>query len=463
MQIIKIFIWIVIFLVFLMPKSAKSQFDLTKYYMQYVPQSTYTNPALAPSMKLHIGLPALSSNNMKFGHSAFAYMDIFERGSDDSLHFSSDNLLAKLDETNNYLATEMHFDAFSLGFKLFKTYFSFNVTEKIAFRFRYPKDFMTLALKGTNDFIGQTADFSGIGADVTHYREYGIGVARKIPGVKNLIIGAKAKLLYGKANVQSKRTDFTLSIDEQDYTNTATSSLLINTSGQMFHDSLDFDAVQYVLNTGNKGFAFDFGASYKINYKLSVNASFIDLGSIKWQKDVKNYYTDDASFTFSGLDIAELFTDSENSSESNDPIQELTDSIKEAFNIEESFDGYTTKLTPKFYLGAMYNLTYKDRFGALVHGDVFNGQIEPSITLSYNRRFGNFLSLTGAYSIQNGTFDNLGAGLAVNAGFWQFYLISDNILSPIKIHKAKNFSVHFGINLIFGYKVDKQKDESMID
>jgi hypothetical protein len=101
-------------------------------------------------------------------------------------------------------------------------------------------------------------------------------------------------------------------------------------------------------------------------------------------------------------------------------------------------------------------------------------QVKQSLTLSGNLNLGSSLSLSLAYTATNHRYDNLGAGLAFRAGFFQFYSIVDRI--PLSWNRVTNsdgnsFSVpsnlntinaRFGINFVFGNKTKKKLDKPMV-
>jgi hypothetical protein len=124
----------------LMSSMGFAQTDLTLYNMNRTPQSMYQNPALSPPTKVNIGLPVLSSIYLQGINSGFAWKNLVQLGSDDSLTLNVDNMLDKL-AAKNLLALNFNTDLLSFGFRSGKSYFSLNATTKSYMRFTYPKDF----------------------------------------------------------------------------------------------------------------------------------------------------------------------------------------------------------------------------------------------------------------------------------------------------------------------------------
>jgi outer membrane protein OmpA-like peptidoglycan-associated protein len=424
--------------------NATAQQNLTLYNMEMVPQRLYANPAFIPSNKIYIGLPILSSEYINFSNSGFKYSDLI-RHRGDSLYVDYNNMLSKLSK-NNYISAAIQPDLLSFGFKIKeKNYFSFNITEKVNFRFRYPKNFMELIWKGNGGLLGEEVKLN-FGVNFTHYREYGIGYAREIND--KLTVGGKVKYLYGMENVWTERSDISLTTDPNYYAVTAKSDIKINTSGLDTSSFNNVNVKNYLFKKKNNGFGIDLGGVYKFNDKLTLSASVIDLGFIKWKDAVNNYQSRDpnASFTYEGMDINQLV----NSDSTNNPAKKMTDSLAKIFKIDTVHNSYTTHLSSQIYIGGNYKLAEKINVGALLYGQVFDKVIHPALALSYNQKVGNWLNFSLSYSMYNRSYNNVGLGLALGNGPVQFYMISDNVLGAFFPQNTKNLHLNFGLNLTFG-------------
>ena len=188
--------------------------------------------------------------------------------------------------------------------------------------------------------------------------------------------------------------------------------------------------------------------------------SVLDLGSICWKtgggSQAKNYSNNVNEFTFDGVDINDFFN--KNDTTSNEKIENVLDSIAEVFKIQETANGYKTPLTSKIYLTGAYMLTPHDRVGLLIRTEIFNKELHPAFTASYNKWFGKVFSAAVSYSIMNRSYTNIGCGLALNLGPFQTYMAGDNLFALMKPTGSKTFNLHFGFNFIFGYKEAKPSD-----
>jgi len=430
-----------------------AQNDVSIHLLQSVPQSIYTNPSFSPQAKVYVGFPMLSSFYFGISHSGFAYRDVVKKRPDDTLYLDLDNMIDKMDK-NNFLSANFNEELLGFGFRVKKNFFSFSATEKVSFRLAYPKDLFSLLWKGNTQFLDKEADFSGIGVNFSHYREFAFGMNREI--IDNLTVGVRAKALFGLSNLWTEKSDITLSTDPNMYALTARSHIIINASlpESVFDTSQNakgFTPMDYIFNTSNNGFAFDLGATYKINNKFTVAASVLDIGKINWKSGTRNFVSDEASFKFEGIDLNDFF--GQDSTDTVSGVEILVDSLVNTFGIDTTKNAYSNWLPPIFYLTGVYNLTDKDKVGLLIKGDIFNGGIHPSFTLSYNKRFFNMLSAVATYSVMNRSYLNVGFGLSMQLSAFQFYVFNDNIYGLFFPTSSKNTNIHFGMNLLFGYKV----------
>lgn len=453
------------------------QQNLTMYNHRELQQTqAHVNPAFAPSNKINIAtgpmlvpfpFPSLYFN---LSNSGFKLSDLITQDSKGKTFFDFDNLLKKV-KKNNYLSAAFHMDLLTFGFKIKKkNYFSFNLSNKFDMRFRYPKDFLNVLINGNgaDGILGQEQKFN-FGLDMMHYTDIGVGYAREMMDGK-LSVGGRLKYLMGQENIYTKRSDVSLTTAQQNFDITAKSDIAIYTSGLDSNSRLNsdnFSPMKYLFNTKNSGFGIDLGANYKINEKWSASASLLDLGFISWKESTRNYKSKNpnTSITFSGVNLKDFINDSTNIE---DAFQKTIDSIADQFQIVEGTGKYRTWLSTKFYLSGNYHINEKNFAGLLFHGQIYDKKIHPAFTLSYNTAVGRWLYASLSYSMLNRSYNNIGLGLVLNPGWFQWYVMSDNIMSFMVADKyndirvpaySKNINIRVGFNLTIGKKPkDKDKD-----
>ncbi|NVN94028.1 MAG: hypothetical protein HXX18_01965 [Bacteroidetes bacterium] len=449
-----------------MQKTANAQDGNTIYFMNNIPQSNYSNPASLPNCKFYLGIPAMSSFGFNLENGSFSYNDVFSRRQlkppYDSLYIDKDKLLSALSD-NNKLSYDISEQLFALGFRIRRNYFTLSAATKISTNFNYTKDFMTFLLKGNEPFIGKTANLSDSKLGLNAYTEIALGFSREIN--KKLTVGVRLKYLIGIVNVYTERSNIQLTTDVNTFALTATSDFLI-------HSSSPFDSLQSIDKqiknlkpsniNDNTGYAFDFGGEYRLNKKWTFGLSVIDLGSINWKSNVKEYRSKNPNkqFIFNGIDINEAFPGGKLDST---VFNNLIDSLKETVGIEEyKGTSYKAPLKTKLFTSVAFSLTPNDRFGLLMRNDFANKSVNTLISVSYNRNIGKWFAITLSNTFVSGNLFNPGGGFNLNLGFIQFYMIGDHF-SSLYAADMKNFGMHFGMNLLFGktkqgYRYEKEKN-----
>ena len=418
---------------------------LTLYNMDYVPQSMRNNPSQMQRANFHIAI--LSSVSLSSINSGFTVSDLFTTSGDTT--FATPEIMLSKIENNNFISQQINIDFLSFGFKIKeKNYFNFNVTERVNFAFDYSKNFMTLLAKGTaaDEFIGKNISMGQTEFRFNHFREYAMGYTREVND--KLTVGGRFKFLQGLSHFDNERTDITIYTNPDNYSITGTSSIGVRVAGLgfVFDKGTDFDALTYITNFDNIGFAVDLGGKYKINDRLTTNLNLTDLGYISWKTDARRYYNNKATFTFDGIDLEEYLEKGE------EYTAELADSLQDIFGLEKQDQNFTTNLIANIYFGGEYKLNNTFTAAVLFNGKVFKGTIYPSLTLTTQTALGKWFQAIVSYSIVNKNYKNIGLGAAINAGPVQFYAVSDNLLGWTQVDYANNLNVQLGMNLLFGYK-----------
>lgn len=464
--------------------SIVAQQDLTIYYMDNVPQRAYQNPAFSPNAKWHLGLPMISSLYFNHLNTTITPSNLLN---DDFTAVALNEFKEKIKD-NNYLGVNTRVDFLSFGFRLKKkNYISFNITQNAFGRFNLPGGLLRFPIEGNIDANGNGQDISlkNFEYNVSSYTEFGLGFQREWNNKLN--VGGKIKYLRGQANVYTKKSNFQIVTDPQTYDLTVTGGLDIRTSvpGLEFEIN-DSNGITTVdgndPSTGdfigrNHGLGFDFGAEYKLTDKINLNASVIDLGFIRWKNYANRLTVEDAQVVFSGIDYTEAIYAPD--SVRQDSIDAATE---RALNeLQDGLDGnvekkaYTAPLLTRLHFGGTYQVYKTDKsggkVGALLQTEIYHNRIRPSFTLSYNQSVGRWLNASLSYSAINRSWQNLGAGLSLNLGALQLYMVADNLLAAnltefkdngetVAIYptSAKYVHVHTGLNLTFRGKKDRDGD-----
>lgn len=433
-----------------------SQRNFSLYNLDNTPQAHYLNPSFRPGSNFYMSFP-LGMQSFGVSHSGFTVNDLIKtRSYDDSLELRPDIAIEKMAKVN-HINVELQNELFGMGVRFKKNYISLNVTNRMQFNFLYSQDLFKFALQGNGkEFIGQRASLDGLGVNLNSYIEYGIGYNREIN--PKLTVGARFKLLSGIANVHTSKSQLGIYTDPEDFDLTIDGAMRVNTSNvaPFYEDTTGTfmnNGYEYAYNFANKGFGFDFGATYQLSKKLQVNASVVDVGFINWKSNTKNYVSNEVNYTFQGVDLNGFFTDSV------DVLERLTDSLEQVFSQTENTESYSTSLYTRFYIGAQYQLNKQFNGNILFYNEFVNKRYRPGLIMSLNTKLGQWLTASVNYSIYGRSYSNLGFGLSIRGGGIQWYVASDNVLGFLFPQGTKNLHFMTGFGIMIG-KPDKDKGKT---
>ena len=426
----------------------------TLYWMQGIPQSTFINPAIEPLHTTFVGFPLASSIQLGMANSGFSLGDFIRKDQDGSLYYDALNMIDRM-SNKNVLTFDFNFDYLSLGFRYRNNaYFTFYIRERLHSRLGYSRDFARLVIEG-NDVFMQTqtaAVLDGLGLNLMHFREYGFGYSRNL--LPDLNVGARFKVLSGLGNVQSRLVDNSLFTSDNFYEIRFISDIRVRTSMPLLNllddddHSEDFHLANYMLSMKNMGMAIDVGGVYTFDDQYEFAFNINDLGFIRWNSNNRNY-SGKGEFEFTGISFDEFF------SEDNNLLENLTDTINDLLDLQESEDVYTTMLSPRIFASAAYNLTTMHRFSLLSRSEIYHAKLYPSFTLAYNfqpiRSFGSTLS----YSLIHGRFSSLGLGMHINIWPMQIYVVTDSFLWTMRPQTAQSVNVQLGVNIDLGARIQE--------
>lgn len=424
---------------------AMGQQEYTLHFNRDLVQSSHTNPAIRFDNKFSFLFPSIAFN---YGNNAFVFDDLIKDSPlTDSTYLDVNGVIDQMDD-ENILQIQSVIDVFGLYFGFSKWYFSFFMTEKVDIRFRYTRDLIDLAWNGNAQFIGQTIEI-GPALDVEYYKELSLGVGRHF---EKWDVGLRMKLLSGMANISSRKNSLQLTTDEDYYATSLSADYEIRTSGvndpfsRFLSPPTRFD---------NPGYAFDFGAVYRLNEKWQFSQSVLDLGMIKWRKDVKTYRSS-GTFEYTGVDLSEFIDDDEVN------FDQYTDSLKELYFQEEEGGSYQNNLVPKTYSSVLFNPDDKTNIGALVHLAFFDG-VQFGASLYAGRQVLSFVNIGLSYSIKNRRYDNVGLNLNLGGNGFKVFVVTDNVVSLLQARNGRNVTWRYGINVNVGkaeFGTRRKKDRS---
>jgi hypothetical protein len=439
---------IVLFLIVFCNCYLQAQQNNTLFFMHSLPEANFLNPAVQARCPVFIGLPLVSSLHLNaassgFTGSQFTNVEGGEFVRDRSFDPTTIN-------RKNFLLWEVHAVILALGIRRNEYYYTFTVMEKDNAALLYTRDLAVFSIDGSGPFTGRLVNLKGTGGVFNHYREYALGISRVMS--RSLTLGIKAKLLFGKFNLETTGNHFDMNIDmgtrdilfnvDAGYNSSLPVSLQMESDGNYrFYQRYDASVPGYLMNNGNPGLAVDAGFIYNYSDRLVFSGSLLDLGFIAYRSNLTNFsltgeYLYSGPFGDGTGDDRYLW----------DVFDELNDNMTE----ELTYDSYTYFLDPKLYLGASYR--YNDRYdiNLLWYNRLLPGKLQTGVTVSVLAHPRPSLETSISWSYMNHSFLNLGMGLGYVKGPWQIYLVSDNIPGLVLPMRTKNVNLRLGINLNLG-------------
>lgn len=437
-------------IVCILQKTAITQSNHTLYFMEFTPQTAHVNPAYIPeNHTLNIGLPLISGIYSYVGNSGFHIND-FVRYDEDGSYLAVDEAIAGMDAMN-YLTSELRYEWLRFGYIYADHYFSLGVTEQVHTQFSYPRSLLEFAWYGNGAYLGETIDISNIAVNHTHFRSIWLNYATTI--LDNFKVGVRGRYLSGLSNIETLESKLALTTDELTYHLNATGSLHLRTAGLFtMVDQEQFDRNQYFFNFNNPGYAFDVGITWQAIENLIISAQMLDFGQIHWREDTRHFLQPTIDLDFEGLHLNDfiIFDEDNNAQFDEIGLQNLLDSVAGLFNPEEFEEAYITNLPPRFLMSAKYHLNKHHTFGAMIELAQAMDEWKYNWAVAYNIKLGQIFEAQTNLSMYNSRRVNVGLGIAFNAGFFQIYALTDNIIAAFFPTGAQNAHFHVGTTLLFG-------------
>ena len=293
--------------------AAQAQYLRSSYFMEGTSARLQLNPGLQPT-KGYFNMPIIGSFNMSASSNVLGTSDIIDLMDSGSDLYSNDKLFDRL-KADNRLNVNLNTDILSFGWYRGKGFWSVNVGLRADFGAALAKDMFSM-MRTMNGFAledvagtNQSYSLSNQTLNMKAYAEVGLGYSRRI--TEKLTVGGRVKVLLGLARAEMNINQFDLDLEvpnlrnyqddasrgelspsdwygaHYDYSANGNVITTLKGGGMTFDnngmiDNFDLDAGD--LGIAGSGFGIDLGASYKVWDNLTVSASILDLGFLKWKE-----------------------------------------------------------------------------------------------------------------------------------------------------------------------------------
>ncbi|MCC8146502.1 MAG: DUF5723 family protein [Bacteroidales bacterium] len=475
---IKIFSYMVIFI--FCCSSSFAQIANAEYFMRSSYSKTSLNPALRPE-RGYIGIPGLSNvfidyktNTLNLDH--FLFKGVGENGKTGTfLHsnVSYDDFMKNISR-NNYLSSDVNVSILDFGMYREDLYISFDASVRANASGNIPEEVFSFLKKGItlrND-EGDTYDFSDISADLNSYMQLGFGAS--YPFMENsLVIGAKAKILFGLANARFKLDKMQLNIGRDEWT--LESQALLQAVYHKVHPEYNeegyFDGIDIGSGIGFSGFGlgldlgftyepgqmYEFFQEYRFLNNLKISGSFTDIGFIRWNKNKTMFLeTDPEKMSVTGNHTISFENNSGNSLEN--IIDDIGDDFRKAINLKESQSDNlktSTGLRAKMNWGLEYGIIPGQLNVGVLSSTYFNPhKTLTEFTLGSAYRPIEEIELGLSYSFMYSKFRAFGFAVHFNPGnAFNFFIASDYLFPSVNSDflPAKSAGINLQVGMAIGF------------
>lgn len=432
-----------------------------------IPQSLLVNPAADMEQDFHVGIPLASQFYLHGGSSGVSVYDIFQESSTD-INVRISEAINRMDN-RDFFTVNQQLELISVGWKNSKgDYLSGGIYQEVDVLTYFPKDLADLAWEGNRPYIGRSFDLGELSVTAEALMVYHFGISKQFS--RNLRVGARAKLYSSIAHASSTgnrgtfttfQTEGTPNIYQHIISN---ADLEVKTSGFTAlseANNVSSEAVGRALLGGNLGVGFDFGVSYDWNRNWTFDASIIDLGFVYHGNDVQRYGAE-GDFLLDGIEF--IFPPLSEGERTLNYYARLTDRFEEEIVRDTSTTGYLQMRPTKVNAALSYgwgtfgegeecdcldkgSTQYRERAGVQLFSVIRPRRPHMALSAFYYRRLTKFLSAKVAYTVDEYSANNLGAGFSADLGPVNFYFTVDNILRYGNLARAKNVSLQLGLNL----------------
>lgn len=442
--------------------NAQFQMDFNNRHMS---QSVLVNPGFLPQYKFTLGFRSINQLNL----TGFNLNSLFNKA--DSASTSIRNLINQPIKTMG-IDMALREELFHFGFKSKKSYFSYNTSLVLEGNINLPKDLFGFAYFGNAAYIGKPCNLDFSGTQFSAYMQNQITYGRQL--TNELSVGLSAAMLNGIANIDMGNTYAKITTDTgvasiyqvgiSGKIDARTSLMGINTakildSAYKAHmgDSINKAMSNFGAGT-NRGFSFGLGAVYRINEKMRVSASVLNIGYIKWDLGAMTHSMPVSEWIFKGIDTNQM-------KKSGDTSFHINKAIKDTFNLKfnrssQTVSSYTTKLHPRYILGFEYFLTRRTNIqinGGYGFGTEGNkGYLGAGI----HQELGEWVDLRASYTYYNFNepLHRIGVGMSFNLGPIQPYFNFSDVLSVSDYSTAQSFAGSLGLSINIGRLKDRDND-----
>ncbi len=420
-----------------------SQSEVSTGFLTHLTQSSDFSPAYFPKSKFTLSLPDIQGGITNKG---FNFDDIYTLENNtiilNTSNFGDENTIRAF--TNIRPIAVM----FTVGEKLA---FGLDFTTTLDASIRFKRDLLDL-LRGNGDeaILDQRREYN-VNINANGYTAFGIKAAYK---TNDLQVGVKMKFVNGLLQLNTPNTNtIGLTTSSDIYQLNLDTDFGFYHTDPIIYENEEFDINDDFTQTNNRGLAFDVGAEYQVNEKLSVTASVLNIGNINFKNNT--YLTQsNGSVVYNGENLDDLIN-------GDTDLSNTADSIANDFDFVSSRTTFKYSLPTTFFASAKYNHTERLSFGGAFALESYYEDTNVALMGGVNYElWAKHINVGLSTGVRNGKFNQLGTNVTLTFLPFELYFITDNVLGFSSLSPT---NARVGINWRFGnkkFKMNKDNSES---
>jgi hypothetical protein len=426
-----------------------------------IPQNLMLNPGAETNFKSHYGIPVFSNLSFKAGFTGFTLADLFLNDSRD-FNLKFEEVLNKID-SDDYININMVVEVLSAGLRIDdKTYVSFGFYEELDLITYFPKDITELVYYGNEPFLNRPFSISELVMKADMLGVLHAGMSRKVD--EKLTIGGRLKIYSSSLNIETNNNSGTITATTNN-TNIIRQTLdnldaEIRTSGITdsngdANESFN-DVFSNTLLGGNLGLGFDVGLTYHFSPQLEFTGSIIDVGFIKYSKNIRNYTAkgnyilDGINFEYNSDDPSDYWEQLEEDFNANVPTGETENTYTSwrPMKINAALKYSFGEKRSKFCYTKTHKQYYYNSIGFQIHTIMRPLKPQLSFTSFYEKSFSKKIHTKFTHTINDYSAAIFGVATSLRVGKLNIFGVLDNILAVTDVASANNISLNFGFNIV---------------
>lgn len=450
----------ILFFILAITSSINAQQQLSFSFGE-IPQNLMLNPGAETNFKSHYGIPVFSNLSFRAGFTGFTLADLFLNDSRD-FNLKFEEVLNKID-SDDYININTVVEVLSAGLRIDdKTYVSFGFYEELDLITYFPKDITELVYYGNEPFLNRPFSISELVMKVDMLGVLHAGMSRKVD--EKLTIGGRLKIYSSSLNIETNNNSGTITATTNN-TNIIRQTLdnldaEIRTSGIIDSngDANEFsnDVFSNTLLGGNLGLGFDVGLTYHFSPQLEFTGSIIDVGFIKYSKNIRNYTAkgnyilDGINFEYNSDDPSDYWEQLEEDFNANVPTGETENTYTSwrPMKINAALKYSFGEKRSKFCYTKTHKQYYYNSIGFQIHTIMRPLKPQFSFTSFYEKSFSKKIHTKFTHTINDYSAAIFGVATSLQVGKLNIFGVLDNILAVTDVASANNISLNFGFNIV---------------